>query len=474
MAGLLEEFMQSPVQVQAPPSGGNALFDEFVAETAPPPVAPVQEPKKVYSGGLLPFSADEAGNVSFDPNAGVLGWFARPAQVHADVLAGKENALSDRALKGALEAATIASPLPAAMRAGERAIPGVLMAGKKAVSPKVPTAEALKEASGAGYKKASEMGVDYASTSVKGFADDSAKFLDEEGFIAELSPKTHAILGKLREPPADSVASLKSLDAFRKQLGRLGGSKDETEAAAAKIVTRRLDEYLESSDPSRVVGRTYAPGNAAPANVPRIGGTVGHSAEEVAQRTAEEAATNLKDARGNAAARFRSERIIDAKELAEMRAAAANSGQNIGNALRQKLTSLLASDEKSRGFNPQELAAIRKVVDGTATSNTLRFVANLFGGGGGLGAAVYGVAGAATGSTALAGLPFLGAGMRGIYNRNVQRQIANIDQMVRARSPLYQQMQQNIPMVTVQPTLRAAAMRGMIPSLMDPERSLLD
>jgi hypothetical protein len=459
------ERRQNGVNDTVGPSGppGNEWWKAAETISQIKPQAPAAEfgpMQRPYTGMILPVSSDERGRGYFDPNAGILGPFTRAVRTTQDVAEGKLDPMSKETIPKELEMALIMSPTSVASTAGRTGV---------ATAPKSPTTAELKSAAKAGYKEVDALGVSHSAQAVKSFADDAARALDEEGFIAELSPKTAAILKKLREPPEGSVSSsVRSMDAFRRQLNRVGGSPDPTESAAANMVIRKLDEWLANPDPaSLVVGASPAQGAGA-ANVPRIGGAVAPSAEE----TAIHAANVLREARGNRAAAFRSDRIAGLDKSAQNRAAATASGQNLGNTIRQRLASLLESNKNTRGFNDEELAAIQQVVDGTATQNTLRYVGNLLGAGGGLGQAVIsGIGGA--GGAAAGGIPgaavgavvpsMIGAASRAGYNRMTLGQLKQLDELIRQRSPLYQQALQNPPMnYSAAPDLGAAYARALM------------
>lgn len=414
-------------------------------------------PQQPMSGAVLPFSTDETGKTSFDPNAGIIGALKRAVMAPGEVWQGKLNPFSEEGQARATETAMLASPTSVASRAGERVIPGVSM--RQRVTPKAPSTAALKGTAEAQYKKVADLGVDYSAGAVKNWADDAARTLNEEGFIAELGPKTHAILRKLQEPPEGSVASLKSIEAFRRQLGRIAGSPDATEAAAASAVIRKLDDFLAQPTPGAVVA-----GGAPQTTLPAIPGQSAGTGDAAA------AAQILRDARGNRAAAFRSQELTDVAKATDLRAAAANSGRNSGNTLRSRLASLLLDESRTRGFTQEELAAIEQVVKGTASTNTLRYVSNLLGAGGGLGqsfmAALGAAPGAVTGNVPMAmlgaGLPTaVGAGARSVGNRLTAKQLAEINALTRMRSPMYQNMLANAPHAAP-PELSLTLLRALI------------
>lgn len=345
-----------------------------------------------------------------------------------------------------LDFAGIASPVNPAVRAGDKAIPGVkqaLVAEKKTV----PTAQALKDAAEQGYTKARDMGVEIKPDAVVGFGRGVQADLEKDGVFGELAPKTFSILKKLQSPPEGSVATFSNLDAARKALGHAASDfTNKTEQLAAKRVIDRLDDFLT--------------------NVP---------AKDVLAGPAASASKAIKDARGNYAAAMRSNKITGELDNAytgildrgELNAAVANSGQNVDNAIRQRLKSLLSSRKEIRGYNPEEIAQMEKVARGTVASNTARMTGNLLGGGGGLGASVYGLAGAtgaiATGNpvaAALSAAPIAGYGLKKTANALTKRQVNKLDELIRTRSPLFQDAAPN--MTVISPEKRAAVVRALL------------
>lgn len=442
-----------------------AKADGGVTEAAPGMYRVNRE--EPFTGTMWPISKDAQGNFSFDPNAGIMGTLKRAFTAPGEVYRGELNPLSDEAKLRAFEMAGVISPVAASVRAGERMIPGV---GTTHQTPKakVPTAAELKAAADAGYTRARGMGVEYPAAAVKGMADDIVRTLDADGRIAEANPELFALLNKVRNPPEGSTASLQSLDVFRQRLGDIAGSGDRAKSAAATIAIKRLDDFIQAGGKAGPVAGAAAPTGAGAADLPRVGGPV-------AEDPALEAARLLQEARGNAAARFRSGALTGIEDTAEMRAAAANSGQNLGNVIRQRLATFLSDPDNTRGFNKEELAAIRQVVDGTASINTLRRVSNMLGGGGGLGqtaiAALGGTVGGSVagpyGVPAGAMLPAaIGSGSRSLANRLTSRGLSKADELVRTRSPLYASrvasMPRDVPVADVKTALSRMLLSQML------------
>lgn len=336
---------------------------------------PARLAKSIYSAVTLPGDVAQ-GNVS---------------------MMGEDGHTNPLVIDRAAELAGLASPLS----------PRAALA---AVAPKVvaPSREALETAATAGYDKARGLGVDIKPQSVAQMGGAIGATLEEKGINGKLAPKTFSILGEITKPPVDSVVTLSNLETVRRALGHAAKDfSNPTEQLAARTAQSHLDDYL--------------------AAIPD---------QDVIRGPAAEASKILSEARGNFAAAKRSGQITDAVDAADISAAAANSGQNIGNATRQRLKSILLSDKKSSGYSADELAAMEQVVRGSKLSNSTRIIGNLLGGGGGLGSFIS----AAGGATALGPLgiatPALGVALKKVSDALVSRQTAKLDELVRSRSPL--------------------------------------
>jgi hypothetical protein len=402
---------------------------------------PTEAEDKSYTGAILPFSVDAQGNKSFDSDAGLLGSLKRSFMLPGDVYAGKVDPMSEEGIGRALEfATTFASPSPA-IRAGDRAIPGTSLAMRRGkVEP--PSAEALKEAARVGYDQVRDAGVDYSAKSVQTLARAAQSELEKDGILKELAPKSFSILDKLSNAPEGAVAPISGIEAARRAFGN--AAKDfanPTEQLAAKRVMERLDQFVMDPDASSVVA-----------------GAAG------------EAGSVLKAARGNYAAAKRSGSLTGVQEAAELRAAAANSGQNVGNSVRSRIASLLLKPKEAAGFTEAEIGQLNKVARGSRTANTTRVIGNLLGGGGGLGAGFTAAAGAGAGAmtgspaatVAGAALPLAGAASKQISNILTERALAVADKMTRSRSPLYAKMQDEAPMEVISPEMRAALVKALL------------
>jgi hypothetical protein len=294
-----------------------------------------------------------------------------------------------------------------------------------------PSAQQLKAAGGAGYDAARASGLEISGDSVGTMAGDLKNSLQsEQGIIAKTAPKTFAVLDELASPAQGAFATIPGLEAARRGLSGIA-TEGGTEGLAASHGVRKIDDFLGSLTPKDVVG------GAAPA---------------------EDVAATLRNARANYAAAMRSNDLTGTLdrantgilEQAQARAAAANSGQNLDNSIRQRVASLLQRPRDVAGFSDPEIEALNNIVQGSRTQNFLRETGNMFGGGGGWGRTIIGGLGGMVGAhfggmegagVGAAGAASLGKGIKGLENALAERRLNAVDDLVRQRSPLYQQMQ---------------------------------
>lgn len=157
---------------------------------------------------------------------------------------------------------------------------------------------------------------------------------------------------------------------------------------------------------------------------------------------------DIREADKNYGAFKASEALDKRMASADLRASAVDSGMNVGNKIRQKVASLLESGE-ARYLSAETKADLEKIVRGTWTQNGMRHVANLLGGGGGLGMLAGGTAGYEAGGWggALAGAA-TGRAFKIGNNRSVVKQAEEISRNIRMRSPLGQQNPLTLPAPT--------------------------
>lgn len=281
----------------------------------------------------------------------------------------------------------------------------------------IPTADELRGAARAAYRSPEVTTLEIAPDAVRNLSTRIENDLVTQGFRPRNAPGAFEEARGLTPGQGVNSVRVADLDAARKALQRdaaeLNPAGRPTEAAtAARVTINHIDDYLANIAPTDVLA-----GDAA-----------------AAQRV-------LAEARANWGAAARSS-LVDRKiAKAELQADATHSGMNVGNKIRQTMVNVVDNPNLHRGYVPEELAQARRIVGGTTTNNLLRFSGNLLGGGGGLGMLSAGGAGALAAGPAGAALPVVGFGLKRLQNASTLRQAAILDEMLRSRSPLAQQIQ---------------------------------
>lgn len=411
-----------------------------------------QSSSPVESGMILPISKNAQGDVSFDSDAGLLGVIKRAVTLPRDVMTGEiplnneAGRPTDEVIGRSLEAASVMSPVNPAVRAGGGVVPGTKPITRQ-TKPRVPTGEELLKAGSNAFDDMRATGAEYPSSAVKRVADELMVRLNSDGFDESTAPKTIRTLQKLANPPEDSVATITNLHSARKTFGKIPNTPDGgPDYAAARSAIGGLDDFISGAGQAAPVDNTSAGARKA-------------------------AASLLTEGNANYAAGKRSDLASGIERASDLRAAAANSGQNTGNTIRQRITTALLQPRKVTGYNADEIAALEGVVQGSKGANATRYVGNLLGGGGGMGqmltGAMAGIGGAAATNSpygaAAAILPMaVGAGSKQISNFLTRKALRSADEMIRMRSPLYESMAANAPRVAVNPEQRAAIVRALL------------
>jgi len=290
------------------------------------------------------------------------------------------------------------------------------LSAAKPSTPKAPTLSAptipeLKAAAKVGFESPEVTSLELHPKVITDFATGAQVELNNSGIDEVLAPKTFSLLSRLQKAPAGSTVSGANLQTVRRAFGNAAASPDATERLAAKTVIDKLDELLPNIKPADVIS-----GDAGAA------------------------ASTLEEARANYSAAKHAETIDNKTIQAELRAAAANSGQNVANTVRQRMADILVKPKEQRGFSSSELSQMEDIVRGSKAGNALRIGGNLLGGGGGLGAAVSaGIGGFVTGGPGAAA-PVVGFGLKQLSNYLTLKQTAQLSEAIRMRAPLASSM----------------------------------
>lgn len=371
-----------------------------------------------------------------------------------------------------MAAATIASPANAAMRAGDRLIPGVSAAMSKEM-PKVPGAKELATVGGADISAAKSSPLTISSQAVSDYSRKIQQELFDDGIHPARAKDTYQILKELENAPSGSVFTPANLQTLRETLSSIAQNFNPNAAKdqlAASRAIKRVDAFLRSVAPKDTVAGAAS---GLPATKEQL---VSRALE--GKKEAERVAEQFARGRGNYAAAQRSNDITGELDRANTgildralaRAQSAFSGRNIDNTIRSKVTAVLEKPKEVAGFSDAELAALQGASEGGRARNSARAVGNLLGGGGGLGSAVLGLTGAVPGAIyggtmgAVAGATpaVVGAVSRSVANALAKRDIRKVDELIRKRSPLYEERLRDAPMSAITPEGRAALIRALM------------
>jgi hypothetical protein len=296
-----------------------------------------------------------------------------------------------------------------------------------------PTIAALDARGGALYDQFRASGLQMTPQASPTYAFVTRGELQQRGLTDVTADATHRVLQRLERQPATSP---QDLHGAYQELGAVArGAKDANERLAAQLAQERLLQFMENPPAWTVAG-----GNPA------------------------EAVGLLREANANWAAARRAENLSQRVTKAELKAGSTYSGLNLENELRRRV-GVLAEPNVRGGFTPAEQAAFERFAEGNIGSNTRRYLKNLLGGGGGLGALGAGTVGAGAGQyfgidplTYGGGALVAGLGLAKYGNLRSLAQARELEAMLRARSPLAAQTAMPrppgaLPLVALPPSL---------------------
>lgn len=349
---------------------------------------------ELLAGAAVPMGAAKAGFTAMNAVpaglSGAKGLAARTGAMAADgSLYGAATAFgNDQDILGGMGLGAAAGG--AGNIAGEALSAGIgKVAGAFNKKPAIPGADDIDAMKRAAYKAADDAGVIFTPNAVKRVRDRVNQNLANFGYDPKLQPGVAVVIDRLKRLQGQNV-TLGGLDTIRKVAsnGYIPGNKSNNKAIADVIDA--IDEVIGKPTPGDIL--------------------MGDSARGIPA---------LKMARQLAARAAKLEKVTDAVQRADLRAASTGSGGNADNATRQNLRRIL---EKPRGFTADEKAALESAIRGTPGQNALRLAGKLSPSGNGLMAAL-GVGGAMVnpmiGALSLGGMGAKAAA-DSMTNKNVQ------------------------------------------------------
>jgi hypothetical protein len=324
---------------------------------------------------------------------------------------------------------------------------GVLGRARSGTSPQstaeVPSMAELHASGGQRYDTLGISDARYEPTSLGSRADGLEQNFTGRGLRPNTAPTVFGALDDLRTlTTSGEDVTPAQLESIRQSLNDIPHSASDNEHAAVHIFRNSIDDFYSSPPPGAV-----RPGT---------------------EDAAAEAAQLAQDARGDWSAYRKSQTIANKLAGAEQRADSTASGLNTENTIRQRFAAFTNPDSPNTRFNlapytDEEQAALRGIPRRTLLPDLIRGAGNMAAGGGGPFAPI--VAGTIGGGAGLLthvlggvdpmvssavglAVPTFGMGLRIAGNRSAANAVRDVDEMVRANSPLYAERFAAAPMTT--------------------------
>lgn len=248
---------------------------------------------------------------------------------------------------------------------GGQAVANALMGGVNKVAgafnrkPPIPSADEIRAAKKAAYDAADNAGVVYTPDLFKRVRADVEPELARMGYDPALQPSIAPVLSRI-EQAAQTNTTLPGAEVVRRVAANAYKPGEKASNSMMTRIINALDDATANPRPGEVLMGDAAKGSRA-----------------------------LLDARKNAAIEFKLEDVIRQLDKARTQAGSTWSGGNIENATRQKLRAILDNPSRSRGFTPDERAALDQAVMGSGPAhNAARLIGKLSPQGSGLMAAL--------------------------------------------------------------------------------------
>lgn len=289
---------------------------------------------------------------------------------------------------------------------------GAARAEANAARAAIPSTQAIKNASQAAYRESERAGAIIRPETMQNLNRSVISDLTDFGYDPALQPRIGVLINRLNDAGNGNITA-KGIDTVRKIATGISKDGNPSEQDAANHVIGRIDDMMTSLTPADVV-----------------------------QGNSTQATQSLMQARDLWKTFRKSELIDNLAVKGEDQAMSTNSGGNVQNAIRQKLRGILDDPKKGKYFEPEERAAIRQVVRGTPTQNSLRLLGRLAPSSnawlGILSTFAGGTGGGATGMAAGVAVPVIGSAAKAAGTALTNRAVRNISEMVRSqgRAPI--------------------------------------
>jgi gas vesicle protein len=211
--------------------------------------------------------------------------------------------------------------------------------GKGLLAQASPEVDLLKKTARDLYKQIDGLGVTVKQEGVEKLSQGLASTVRKEGFNAKIHPKVSAALGEFESAAAAGSQTLSEVDILRRVAQSAAKSIEPDEARLGSIMVGKIDDFLDGLGPATLTGGKQS-----------------------------DAGKLFKDARGLWGRARKGELIEEAFSKAGLQAS------GLENGLRVQFRSILNNKRKSRGFNAEERAAMKQVVQGGKAENIAKAI----------------------------------------------------------------------------------------------------
>lgn len=208
---------------------------------------------------------------------------------------------------------------------------------KRVLRESAPTSETLKNAAGEIYKDIDNLGATVNPGSVSRLGEQLISLAKKEGIDRTITPKAFAALGRLSDFEGPQTVS--NLETLRKIFKSAASSIEPSDARLGRVMVDKIDDFMDSLSKKDFIG---------PKTI--------------------EAGKKLKEARTLWQRAKKGDILDEAFEKAR------NQASGFENGIRVQFRSILNNKRKLRGFTPDEIAALRKVVRGGGAENLARAI----------------------------------------------------------------------------------------------------
>jgi hypothetical protein len=222
-------------------------------------------------------------------------------------------------------------------------------------TPGVMTKDELFDAARNAYRESEQHGVMIKPDAIKDLHDEIISGLAEKGYHKKLTPELQVALDELNKltmpsmQGAPNYTTLKGLDIVNQMARNASSSPSQQSRLMGNIFHNKVDEFLDRIGPNQVIS-----GDAP------------------------EAARSLQNAQQYWKTARKTQKVEDLIDNAVLQTASTGSGGNINNKMKQAITNILVQNKKKPGgWTPDELAAMRAIIDPGAGRNLARLIGKL-------------------------------------------------------------------------------------------------